>query len=109
LFVLLAKTKLDIIGGAKQKPLAVIVLSVLVVLSHQLAAVLLFVVLFWQFVNSLISKGNLSLKGLVVFIPSVFVFVWGFMVSLFVPIIVTVLCLFTCLLALGFLLLLIIF
>jgi len=77
LFILLAKTKLDIIGGAKQKPLAVIVLSVLVVLSHQLAAVLLFIALFWQFMNSLIRKGILYLKGFFVFIPSVFVFVWG--------------------------------
>jgi hypothetical protein len=77
LFILLAKTKLDIIGGAKQKSLTVIVLSVLVVLSHQLVAILLFVVLLWQFMSSLIRKGVLYLKGFVVFIPSVFVFVWG--------------------------------
>jgi len=74
LFVLLAGTNCDIVSGARKKPLTVVVLSVLVALSHQLAAVLLFVVLFWQFVRRLWGKSAFSLKGMIVFVPFVVLF-----------------------------------
>lgn len=77
LFVLLAETRLDVIAGARKKPFMVVVLSVLVVLSHQLATVLLFVVMVWQFMDILVRKRSLPLRGLVAFIPSAFVFIWG--------------------------------
>ncbi|MEM2129502.1 MAG: hypothetical protein QXZ70_02765 [Candidatus Bathyarchaeia archaeon] len=77
LFVLLAETRLDLVTSAKARPFMVFVLSVLVVFSHQLAAVLLFVVVVWQFISRLVKEKRLSLKWLVVFLPSVFVFVWG--------------------------------
>jgi hypothetical protein len=77
LFVLLAETRLDVIAGARKKPFMVVVLSVLVVLSHQLATVLLFVVAVWQFMDILVRKQSLPLRGLVAFIPSAFVFIWG--------------------------------
>ena len=77
LFVLLAETRLDVIAGARKKPFMVCLLSVLVVLSHQLATVLLFVVMVWQFMDILVRKRSLPLRGLVAFIPSAFVFIWG--------------------------------
>jgi len=48
----------------------------LIVFSHQLVAVLLFVVVSWQLLDSLMKKKELFLKGLVVFFPSALVFSW---------------------------------
>jgi len=76
LFVLLGRVNCDVVGSVGKKPLTVVVLSVLVVLSHQLAAVLLFVVVFWQLVDGLVKKSGLFLRGLVGFLPSALVFVW---------------------------------
>jgi hypothetical protein len=77
LFLLLTKARLNIITIAIKKPITVLVLSILVVLSHQLAAVLLFVVFFWQGVNSLARKNWLSLETFIVFLPSIIIFILG--------------------------------
>jgi hypothetical protein len=74
LFVLLGRVNCDVVSGAGKKPLVVVVLSVLVALSHQLAAVLLFVVLFWQFVWGFLGRGMASLKRVIMFVPFVVLF-----------------------------------
>lgn len=56
LFLLLAITKMDLIKGAKNRPIMVAGLSVLIVLSHQLAAILLFVATLYQIINATIKK-----------------------------------------------------
>ena len=72
LFLLLAETEFDIVSAAQKKPFTVGVLSFLIILSQQLAAVVFFVVVLWQFVKS--DWGKSSGKALLVVLPAVMVF-----------------------------------
>lgn len=83
LFVLLARTKCNVISGAGKQPVTVAVLSVLVVMSQQLTAVLFFVVVFWQVVKSLFKRA-IFVKALLVLLPSAFVFVLQLYLGYFV-------------------------
>lgn len=74
LFLLLAKTNCDIVSGAEKKPLTVVALSLLIVLSHQLAAVLFFVIAFWQLVGPIFKRNGTVMKGLIPFFPSALLF-----------------------------------
>ena len=76
LFVLLGVTKLDLVEGAKAKPFLVLALSVLIVFSHQLAAILFFVVAIFQLVSVLIKRQKKFWLALAVVLPSAFFFVW---------------------------------
>jgi hypothetical protein len=76
LFVLLAWTNCDVVAGAKSKPLTVIVLSVLIVFSHQLAAILFFVVVLWQMFEARMRRDGSFLKAFLVVVPSAGIFVW---------------------------------
>ena len=75
-FLLLAKTKCDIAYGAKTKPLTVLLLSILIVFSHQLAAILFFVVFLWQLFHTMVKEDGAFLRGVVVVLPSAAIFVW---------------------------------
>lgn len=76
LFVLLAETKCDVISGMKKKPVVVGVLSVLLVLSQQLTAVLFFVIVLWQIVKSQLYRKRAIIKALFVLFPSALIFVF---------------------------------
>jgi hypothetical protein len=84
LFVLLAETKCDIISGVKKKPLTVIILSVLLVLSQQLIAVLFFIIVSWQLIKSQRWSKNDFLKVLITLFPPVLLFVLQLYFSYFV-------------------------
>lgn len=72
LFILLAKTKCNIIKGAKEQPTTVVVLSILLTVTQQLTAVLFFLILVWQLFKMFIkTRMGISTKKLLVFIPSV--------------------------------------
>lgn len=76
LFVLLGATKLDLVQGARSKAFLVLSLSVLIVFSHQLAAILFFVVAIFQLLGVLIKRQKELWLGLAVILPSAFSFVW---------------------------------
>jgi hypothetical protein len=76
LFFLLAETKCDIVLGMKKSPLKVVFLSVFLVLSQQLTAVLFFVIVFWQVVKSWFESKRSIIKMLFVLFPSVIIFVF---------------------------------
>jgi len=75
LFVLLARTKCNIVSGAKERPVTVVVLSVLIVISQQLTAILLFSVMIWQLFKVFFKERILiSRRILFVLIPSIIIF-----------------------------------
>jgi hypothetical protein len=76
LFMLLGVTKLDLVEGAKSKPLLVISLSLLIMLSHQLAAILFFVVAIFQLADTLIKRQRKFWLAIAVILPSAFFFAW---------------------------------
>ncbi|HKZ94903.1 MAG TPA: hypothetical protein VJ249_10060 [Candidatus Bathyarchaeia archaeon] len=75
-FLLLAKTKCDVVGSARSKSLTVLAFSLLIVFSHQLVTILLLVVVLWQLVDPLMKRQGSFWKSFVVFVPAAFVFVW---------------------------------
>jgi len=75
-FLLLAKTKCDIVSGARHKGLTVLVLSLLIVFSHQLAAFLFFAVVLWQLFDTMMKRDRAFFRGFVVVLPSAVFFVW---------------------------------
>lgn len=76
LFVLLMTTKGSIIAGSRVKNLTVLALSILVVLSHQLSAILLFFVALWQIFDIILKKGRAFLKTALLFLPLAVIFAW---------------------------------
>jgi hypothetical protein len=78
LFVLLAISNCDLISAAKSKfkLSCVVTLSVLIVFSHQLAAVLLFIVFFWQLLSYELKREKIFRTTLVAILPAMSVFVW---------------------------------
>jgi hypothetical protein len=74
-FLLLTRIKCDFVDGARSKPLVVLTLSLLVVFSHPLVAVLLFVVILWQLFDGGIKVNRTFLRVLVVAAPSAAVFI----------------------------------
>lgn len=76
LFVLLGVIKLDLVKGVKSKPLLILGLSVLIVFSHQLVAILFFIVVIFQLLNVLIQKRKMGWSALAVLVPSASLFVW---------------------------------
>jgi len=76
LFVLFGATKLDFVEGAKSKPLLVLALSILIVFSHQLAAILFFVVAIYQLTNVLIKRKKKFWLPLASILPAAFLFIW---------------------------------
>jgi hypothetical protein len=76
MFVLLGVIKLDLVKGIKSKPLLFLGLSILIVFSHQLVAILFFVVVIFQLLNVLIQKRKMDWSALAVIIPSASLFVW---------------------------------
>lgn len=84
LFVLLGKVKLDLVGGAKSKPFWILALSVLIVLSHQLAAILFFVVTLFQWCIALVKRQKSFGLGFLAVLPSAAVFAWELYMSYFV-------------------------
>jgi hypothetical protein len=75
-FILLAQTKLNLVNSSKNKPYLILLLSILIVLSHQLIGVLLFTVVIWQIIRSKTKKENLDLKMTAAFVPSALIFGW---------------------------------
>ena len=75
LFVLLAKTECNLVAGAEKKPLLVAGLSVLLVLSQQLTAVLFFVVTLFQIAKLRFAQQRVSARVLFVLFPSAAVFI----------------------------------
>jgi hypothetical protein len=76
LFALLARTKCDIISGAKEKPVLVIALSILLVLSQQLTAILFLVMTAWQLIKTFFKQRKLiSNKILLVLAPSIIILI----------------------------------
>ena len=84
LFVLLAVTKMDLVKGARCKPFLFVVLSVLIVFSHQLAAILFFVVVIFQLFGVMIKRRKEFWYGLVAVVPAACFFVWQFYMTYFV-------------------------
>ena len=76
LFVLLGVTKLDFVEGAKSKPFSVLALSILIVFSHQLAAILFFVIAGFQLTGALSKRQKRLWLSLVLIIPSALLFIW---------------------------------
>ncbi len=75
-FILLGYTKCDLVRGTKTKPVLAILLSLLIVFSHQLVAVLLFVVVSYQIVMEAFRKNKDLLLLLLIILPSLAVFSW---------------------------------
>lgn len=86
LFVLLAVTKMDLVKGARCKPFLVVVLSVLIVFSHQLAAILFFVIVIFQVFGVMIKKRKEFWYGVAAVFPAACFFVWQLYMSYFVDI-----------------------
>jgi hypothetical protein len=76
LFVLLAVTKCKFLSASRFKVFSLLSLSILIVLSHQLVALLLFVIVSWQLLNYLPKKDSTFLGIIVTMLPSVLIFVW---------------------------------
>jgi hypothetical protein len=77
LFVLLAVTKCNIVQGSRSKAFFILSLSILIVFSHQLTAVLLFVVVVWQLLTYVLNMRDraLFLRAILAFVPSALIFV----------------------------------
>jgi hypothetical protein len=75
-FVLLARTQFILLNRTNAKLCLVSALSILIVLSHQLISVLLFVVLIWQLIAAGINKEGVSIKSVAVFVPAMAIFGW---------------------------------
>jgi hypothetical protein len=75
-FLLLAKTQCNIVDGAKSKPLLIIILSLLILFSHQLVAILFFVVVLWQLFDALVKRNPTFRRAFFCFVPSALIFVW---------------------------------
>ncbi len=84
LFVLLAKTKCNVVSEAEKKPITVAVLSVLIAVSQQLTAVLFFVVVLWQMVKARFERKIIGTKALVSLFPFFFVFALQLCLAYFV-------------------------
>ena len=80
-FVLLGVTKLDLIEGAKSKPIWVLALSVLIVFSDQLVAILFFVVAIAQLFNAIIKGKGRFWGASATVLPSAAVFIWQLYMS----------------------------
>jgi hypothetical protein len=76
MFSMLAITRCELLSGAKAKPLLVSFLAVLIVFSHQLVAILLFVVVLWQMAAAVIRKHSSFLTAAFIFLPAALVFAW---------------------------------
>jgi len=72
-FILLAQIGGDFVEGSRKKPWLVLGLALLIVLSHELVSVLLFVVLSWQIASSLLARQNVT-RTLSVILPAMSVF-----------------------------------
>jgi len=84
LFVLLAKTECNIVSGAGKKPILVAALSVLLVMSQQLTAVIFFAVAIFQLAKFRFeSRRDLSRVWIVIF-PSMIIFMLQLYLSYFV-------------------------
>jgi hypothetical protein len=77
-FILLGVTKCDIVSSIKKKSAALLVLtlSLLIVFSHQLAAILLFAVVLWQLLTYETKRGKAFVTSILVIVPSVLIFAW---------------------------------
>ena len=80
-FALLGATKLDLIEGVKSKPVWVLALSVLIVFSHQLVAILFFVVAIAQLSNNLIKRKSSLWRASATILPSATIFIWQLYMS----------------------------
>ncbi len=76
-FILLTQTNCNLLNRAKNKPLLISVLSILIVLSHQLISVLLLIVVIWQILLANIKKEAPVWKPAAVFFPSALIFSWA--------------------------------
>lgn len=84
-FVLLALTRMDLVKGARSKPFFVVVLSVLIVFSHQLAAILFFVVAIFQFFDVVIKKQEFW-HIFITILPAAIIFIWQIYMSYLVDV-----------------------
>jgi hypothetical protein len=75
-FMLLAQTKCNLISSAKSKPFLVSFLTLVIVFSHQLIAVLLLIIVLWQMLKNRPKELRNNLKPVAVFAPSALVFSW---------------------------------
>ena len=76
LFILLAKSKCDLISYARSRFPILLIFSLLIVFSHQLVSVLFLLTISWQFGKRLISGVRPSSRSLMAFIPSALIFIW---------------------------------
>jgi len=78
LFVLLGITKCDVISSIKKKQDAflVLALSLLIVFSHQLVAILLFVVVLWQVLIHENKREKSFVTTIFAIVPSILIFAW---------------------------------
>ena len=76
LFILLGMTKCDIIGSIKTRAFQIGLLSILIVFSHQLAAILLLIVAFWQLATFSPKKDKAFTISLIAILPSALIFLW---------------------------------
>jgi hypothetical protein len=75
-FILLGQTKCNLIHSAKSKPFLVSFLSIIIVFSHQLVAVLLLIVVLWQMFEDRLQGPIRMLKPTAVFVPFGLIFGW---------------------------------
>jgi hypothetical protein len=75
-FVLLTFTKCNLVNNTRNKTYFVTIFSILIILAHQLIAVLLFVVLIWQLIESMVKNERHILMKTSAFIPSALIFFW---------------------------------
>jgi hypothetical protein len=73
-FALLAQTKCNLLSRGKTRLFLVSAFSILIVLSHQLIATLLFIVVIWQLFTIGIKRESLTLKPVAAFIPAAAIF-----------------------------------
>ena len=76
LFVLIAVTKCDILSKPRFKVFFLVSLSVLIVFSHQLIALLLFVIVSWQLLTYGSKKDSAFLRTAFAMLPSALIFMW---------------------------------
>jgi hypothetical protein len=78
LFILLAVTDCDVISAAKSRfnLFCIIILSILIIFSHQLAAVLLFAVVFWQLFSYKPKREASFRTTMLAILPALSIFVW---------------------------------
>ncbi len=75
LFVLLGRNNCQLLSPLGKKSLMMVALSLLLVWSHQLVAVLLFVIVFWQAASEFARKSLNHLESLICFLPAAILFV----------------------------------